>query len=239
MRAPAPEIAGGDVAMIRAILTDIEGTTSSLSFVKDVLFPYSRSRMGEFVRAHASDPAVRRLLDDARTAAPETPSGDDALIAVLVRWIDEDRKATPLKALQGLIWEAGYRNGDFKGHLYADAYAALRTWHERDLRLYVFSSGSVKAQQLLFAHSDYGDLTPLFNGYFDTTIGAKRESDAYRRIAREIGLPAADILFLSDIKEELDAAHGAGMKTYWVVRAGEPIGRAAHPIARSLADIAI
>ena len=224
--------------MIRAVLTDIEGTTSSLSFVKDVLFPYSRARIGEFVRAHSSDAPVRRLLDDARAIA-EIPSDDETLIALLIRWIDEDRKATPLKALQGLIWEAGYRNGDFKGHIYPDAHAALRAWHERGLRLYVFSSGSVKAQQLLFAHTDYGDLTALFDGYFDTTIGAKREPDAYRRIAQEVAFSREEILFVSDIKEELDAARDAGMKTYWLVRAGEAAAGSPHPVARSFAEIAI
>lgn len=225
--------------MVRAVLTDIEGTTSSLSFVKDVLFPYSRARLGDFIRAHADDPAIRRILDDVRATAPGTPSGDEALVALLVRWIDEDRKTTPLKALQGLIWEAGYRDGDFRGHVYPDAAAALRAWRQRGIRLYVFSSGSVKAQRLLFGYSDHGDLTRLFDRYFDTNIGTKREADAYRRIAEEIGFPAKEILFLSDIKEELDAALAAGMKTHWLIRAGEPPSRAAHPVARTFADIAI
>jgi enolase-phosphatase E1 len=224
--------------VIRAVLTDIEGTTSSLSFVKDVLFPYSRARMREFLRVHANDHAVRRLIDDIRGMS-DTTLTDDGITDVLLRWIDEDRKATPLKALQGLIWESGYRNSDFTGHIYADAVSALRAWQARGVRLYVFSSGSVKAQQLLFRYSDYGDLTPLFSGYFDTTIGAKKESNAYREIAKRIGLTAAEILFLSDVREELDAALDAGMQTYWLVRNDAPAGETPHPLARSFADVAV
>jgi enolase-phosphatase E1 len=213
--------------MVRAVVTDIEGTTSSLSFVKDVLFPYARTHLAGFVAAHGREPAVRALLDDANR---EAGGGlDDAgVVAQLVRWIDEDRKLTPLKSLQGLIWEAGYRNGDFKGHIYADAAVQLRAWHARGLRLYVYSSGSVYAQKLLFAHSEAGDLTPLFSGYYDTHIGGKRDADAYRAIVADIGLPAGEILFLSDIVEELDAARVAGMQTIQLVRDGDPDPRARH-----------
>ena len=205
--------------MIRAVVTDIEGTTSSLSFVKEVLFPYARAHLARYVAAHAHEPNVRALLDDANR---EAGGGlDDAgIVAQLERWIDEDRKVTPLKSLQGLIWEAGYRNGDFKGHIYADAAAQLRAWHARGIKLYVYSSGSVYAQKLLFGHTAYGDLTPLFSGYFDTRVGAKQEPDSYRRIAAEIGLAPRSILFLSDIRGELDAALAAGMSTAWLVRDG-------------------
>lgn len=221
--------------MIRAVLTDIEGTTSSLSFVKDVLFPYARAHLSDFVRAHARDPEVAKLLDDARRAAGE-PLENEALVAHLIRWIDEDLKVTPLKALQGLIWEAGYQRGDFTGHIYLDAVQALRAWHARGLRLYVFSSGSVKAQKLLFAHTDHGDLTPLFTGYFDTVTGPKRESQAYQHIAQTIGLPPAEILFLSDIPEELDAARTVGMQTCLLARDGTP-STGDHPVARNFDEI--
>ena len=205
--------------MTRAVVTDIEGTTSSLSFVKDVLFPYARRHLAEFVAAHGQEPAVRELLDAANAEAGGDM--DEAeVVAQLERWIDEDRKVTPLKALQGLIWEAGYRHGDFVGHVYADAVERLRTWHAQGLRLYVYSSGSVHAQKLLFAHTAFGDLTPLFTGYFDTLVGAKREPAAYRAIVGELRLPSGDILFLSDIVEELDAAHAAGMQTIQLVRDG-------------------
>jgi enolase-phosphatase E1 len=224
--------------MIRAVLTDIEGTTSSLSFVKDVLFPYSRRHLPDFVRAHQDEPAVKQLLADVRREANDTLEGDK-VIAQLLHWIDEDRKATPLKALQGMIWETGYRHGDFHGHIYPDALERLRAWRAAGLRLYVFSSGSIKAQQLLFGHTAHGDLTPMFAGYFDTTIGAKRDPEAYRRIAAHIGLAPQEILFLSDIKEELDAARAAGMPTYWLVRANsESIpADAEHPVAHHFGDI--
>jgi len=221
--------------MIKAIVTDIEGTTSSLSFVKDVLFPYARAHMAAFVRAHAHEAAVRKWLDEVRSAL-DGPADDEKVIAQLVQWIDEDKKITPLKALQGMIWEAGYRQGDFKGHVYEDALRKLKAWRAQNVKLYVFSSGSVQAQKLLFAYSEYGDLTPLFSGYFDTTVGAKREPDSYRKIAADIGLPPGDVLFLSDIKEELDAARSADMQTVWLLRDGD-LPAATHPQARSFDEI--
>jgi enolase-phosphatase E1 len=212
---------------VRAILTDIEGTTTSISFVHDVLFPYARERMAEFVAAHRDEPRVRELLDAANAEAGGGLS-DEQIARVLISWIDQDRKATPLKGLQGLIWEDGYRNGDYQGHMYEDAVNNLRAWKERGIALYVFSSGSVHAQRLLFGHTAWGDLTPLFSGWFDTTTGNKREAEAYRRIAGAIGLPAGNILFLSDVAGELDAAREAGMQTTWLVRDGEPDPGARH-----------
>ncbi len=223
--------------MIRAILTDIEGTTSSLSFVKEVLFPYSRARMADFIHAHATEPTVRAQLDEVGRAAGR-PLTDGEAIAQLVAWIDEDKKITPLKALQGMIWEAGYRHGDFQGHVYDDAVRQLRAWKDRGLKLYVFSSGSVLAQKLLFGHTAFGDLLPLFAGHFDTAIGNKRETAAYTAIARQIGLPSTEILFLSDVREELDAARDAGMQTTQVLREGV-IPAADHPQVRSFSEIAI
>lgn len=223
--------------MIQVVLTDIEGTTSSLSFVKDVLFPYARRHMAEFVHAHAEEAEVRRSLDDV-VATAGRPMADADAVAELLRWLDEDRKITPLKALQGLIWEEGYRRGDFVGHVYEDAARRLREWHERGLRLYVFSSGSVHAQKLLFGHTAYGDLTPLFSGYFDTNVGAKQEAESYRRIAGEIGAAPGSILFLSDIRGELDAALAAGMSTAWLVREGTLGFAAVHRQARDFDMIA-
>ncbi len=203
--------------MIKAILTDVEGTTSSIAFVKERLFPYARAHMGEFVRAHADEHEVAKALDEVRSVVGE-PLELEALIKQLLRWIDEDEKITALKSLQGMIWAAGYKKGDFTGHVYEDAARSLRSWQERGVKLYVFSSGSVQAQRLIFGYSDFGDLTPLFSGYFDTTMGNKRDVDAYVKIAEQIGLPEEEILFLSDTVEELDAAFTAGMQTLQLIR---------------------
>jgi len=201
----------------RALLTDIEGTTSSISFVKDVLFPYARRALPGFVAARGRDPGVRKWLD--AVAIENGGICHDAMIVeVLQGWIDEDRKHTALKALQGMIWADGYRNADFSAHIYPDAAPVLRQWHATGLPLYVYSSGSVPAQRLFFGHSDAGDLTPLFAGWFDTEVGGKRDVDSYRHIAESIGLPPGEILFLSDIVEELDAARDAGLQTVLVDR---------------------
>jgi enolase-phosphatase E1 len=204
--------------MIKAIVTDIEGTTSSISFVKDVLFPYARAHIGDFVRQHHNEPKIKALLTDVCKEAGAEVLGLDHIIQQLITWIDDDKKITPLKALQGLIWAEGYHQGAFKGHLYDDVVPNLQAWKADGIDLYVYSSGSVQAQKLLFGYTDFGDLTPLFSGYFDTRIGAKQEISAYNKIASEVGYLPMDILFLSDIKGELDAAHAAGFNTLWLVR---------------------
>lgn len=228
----------GEEILINTILTDIEGTTSSLSFVKDVLFPYARERMGDFVRAHKTDPQVIQRLEQVRIAAGAAPDTEQ-LIEQLRRWIDEDQKIPPLKALQGMIWREAYESGDLKGHVYDDAVQYLKKWKNQGLRLFVFSSGSVLAQKLLFGHSVHGDLTPLFSGYFDTNIGAKKDAQAYRRIAAHIAAAAGDILFLSDVPDELDAARAAGMATTLLVRdVGTRVRTdASHPQANDFAAI--
>jgi len=224
--------------MIKAVVTDIEGTTTSLSFVKDVLFPYAREHMQAYISRHADVPKVREQLDAVCQEVGKSLT-DQQIIAQLLQWIDEDKKITPLKALQGMIWEAGYKNGDYTGHVYDDAVANLKQWHAQSIKLYVFSSGSVQAQKLIYGYSDAGDLTPLFSGYFDTRIGSKREISAYRHIVQEIGEPAANIVFLSDIKEELDAAKEAGMQTVWLVRDGVINPGADHRQVSNFDDIEI
>ncbi|MFN3919834.1 MAG: acireductone synthase [Methylohalobius sp.] len=203
--------------MIQAVVTDIEGTTSSLYFVKDVLFPYARERLADFVRAYRDDLKVMPLLEEVRQICGRNLSLEE-IIAQLLEWSDQDKKIAPLKALQGMIWEQGYRKGEFLGHVYPDAVAKLKAWKQEGIRLYVFSSGSVKAQKLLFGHTPWGDLTYLFSGFFDTRTGSKQDPESYRRIAAEIGLAPKAILFLSDSVAELDAATAAGMKTVWLVR---------------------
>lgn len=207
---------------IRAILTDIEGTTSSISFVKDVLFPYARKRLPAFVVTHADTPEVQHWLHEAAREAGLVSASEQEIINLLSEWIDSDRKSTALKALQGMIWAEGYEQSSFRGHIYEDAANCLRQWAADGLLLYVYSSGSVPAQKLLFAHTEGGDLTSVFTGYFDTEIGAKRESASYARITEKIGIPPAEILFLSDSSEELDAAHAVGMRTILLAR--EPDG---------------
>jgi len=222
--------------VIRAIVTDIEGTTSSLSFVKDELFPYARERLAGFVRAHADDTRVREALAEVAREAGR-PLDVEGAIAQLLAWSDADRKVTPLKALQGMIWAVGYRDGTLKGHLYADSVDALRRWRARGLVLYVFSSGSVPAQKLLFGHTAFGDLTPLFSGYFDTRIGSKVEAASYARIAQEAGMAPREMLFLSDVAAELDAARAAGFDTVLVVRDGPFDANAGHRQVRDLSEV--
>ncbi|PNG15258.1 acireductone synthase [Stutzerimonas stutzeri] len=205
---------------IKAILTDIEGTTSAVSFVFDVLFPYAREHLPAYVRNHAEQPSVAAQIEAVRRESGELDASTERVAAILLEWIAADRKATPLKALQGMVWAEGYRAGELKGHVYPDAVRALRRWHEQGYALYVYSSGSVQAQKLIFGCAEVGDLTPLFSGYFDTGSGHKREVDSYVRIAAAIGLPPDAILFLSDVVDELDAARLAGMHTCGLAREG-------------------
>ncbi len=228
---------------VKAILTDIEGTTSSISFVRDVLFPYAAQHLPMFVRANAQDSVV---LEQMRAVAQEVGTAEtdyEAIIVALLQWIAEDRKATPLKTLQGMLWEHGYKNGDYSAHVYEDAFKQLRAWHAVGMPLYVYSSGSIQAQKLFFGYSEFGDLTPLFKDYFDTTSGAKQEQISYQCIAQAIGLPPENILFLSDIAAELDAAKAAGMQTCWLVRPQDnsadaaAIRTAVHPVACDFSEI--
>lgn len=208
---------------IACVLTDIEGTTSAIAFVKETLFPFAAAELGAFLDARGDEPEVAAILAEVRAAAPgEDPRG------ALRRWMAEDAKVTPLKTLQGLIWRAGYLDGRLKGHLWPDVAPCLRAWAGAGVRLAVYSSGSVAAQRLLFGHSEAGDLTPLFAGFFDTGVGGKREAASYAAIAAGLHLPANEVLFLSDVAEELDAAAASGLRTCQVVRAADgtqPCGR--------------
>lgn len=223
--------------MIRVILTDIEGTTSSISFVHEVLFPYAADHMAEFVReGHQSTPEVSAQLDAVAEVAGVDREDIDGLVEVLLGWIAQDRKETSLKALQGMLWQRGYQQGAFKGHVYPDAADYLQRWHDRGLRLFVYSSGSVKAQKLIFGFSEAGDLTPFFSGYFDTRVGAKKAPEAYRTILNELGVEASTVLFLSDVEAELEAAESVGMKTVWLVREG-PKPASSRPVAADFAEV--
>lgn len=208
--------------MKRAIVIDIEGTVGSIAFVRTVLFPYAQKALPDWIARHGTEPETRRWLtvmaDELRAA--DRPSDDAAVLAALQRYIEEDRKHTALKALQGLLWEDGYRQGVYRAHVYPDAVAALRSWHADGHRLYVYSSGSVAAQRLFFDHTEHGSLLSLFSGFFDTEIGGKREPASYQRIAAQLdlGRSAQPPLFCSDVLEELDAARSADFETLLVDR---------------------
>jgi enolase-phosphatase E1 len=224
--------------MIRAIVTDIEGTTTALTFVKDVLFPYAREHMAEFIRANEKKPAVAEQLAEVRKITG-ADLDTNAVIARLIEWIDQDQKITPLKTLQGIMWEDGYKRNEYKAHVYEDALENLKKWHKQGIRLYVYSSGSVQAQKLLFAYTEEGDITNLFSGYFDTRVGGKMEADSYRNIVKSIDILPSEILFLSDIEQELDAAREAGMQTTWLVRDGEIDPDASHRQVKSFDEIVL
>lgn len=228
------------VSGVRALLTDIEGTVGSTTFVRDVLFPYARARLPDFVHAHRGNPEVAHWLDAAAREAGIDDAASPRVIDALLRWIDEDRKTTPLKALQGMVWAAGYAAGDYRAHVYPEVPATLRGWKSRGFALYVYSSGSVAAQKLFFAHTGEGDLSGLFDGWFDTETGGKRERGSYIRIAEAIGRPPTAIVFLSDSVPELDAARGAGMPCVLVCRPPEHCPRSGtHPCVPDFDTLAL
>ena len=208
--------------MIKALLTDIEGTITRVSFVKDILFPYAAKKLAAFVNAHQQDPIVAQQIAAVKTLIDKPNASTDEVISTLLEWIDADKKITPLKQLQGLIWQTGYENGDFTGHIYPDAYDFLVAQQHAGQQLYVYSSGSVKAQHLIFHYSDFGDIRPLFTDYFDTKVGAKQEPSAYENIIEQLPFAANEVLFLSDIVTELDAAKSVGIKTLHLIRDGQP-----------------
>ena len=223
-----------EVHGIRAVVTDIEGTTSSLAFVKDVLFPYARRALPDFVRGQQAQ--LTDIAGEMAAIVGKPRLDSQEMIDLLLQWMAEDRKITPLKTLQGMVWKTGYESGELQSHLYEDAARELRKWHADGLRLYVYSSGSIAAQKLLFAHTPYGDLLPLFSGYFDTTTGPKLESGSYRAIAATLELEPRTILFLSDHAGEIQAATAAGLQT--VLLARERL-EASATFARNFADISI
>ncbi|MEU6353043.1 acireductone synthase [Streptomyces sp. NPDC047072] len=208
---------------VDAVVLDIEGTTSATGFVVDVLYPYSRSRFAALLTERADEPEVARAIAQVRaeTGAPDADAS--AIEKTLNGWLDEDRKATPLKTLQGIIWSEGFARGDLVSHFYDDVVPRLRAWHSAGLGLYVYSSGSVAAQRAWFTNSPEGDLTSLVSGLYDTeNAGPKQEPESYRRIAAATGIAPDRLLFLSDRPGELDAARAAGWHAVGIRRPGEP-----------------
>lgn len=226
----------------RGIVVDIEGTTSSIRFVTDVLFPFARERLASFLERRGGDADVRAACDRiAQEAGMIHPVGTDWIIAEVNRLMDVDVKSTGLKSLQGLIWEEGYLRGELRSPVYPEVPPALREWRRRGRDVRVYSSGSVAAQKSFFAHTDFGDLLPEFLGHYDTTTGPKRESNSYRKIASDMGLSPDSLLFLSDVVAELDAAAAAGWATGLVDRPGNAPApdRCSHPRITSFDQIEI
>lgn len=203
---------------IRAIVVDTAGTTTDLEFIQQTLFPYSAKALTHFLTANQTNILVANCIRDVKAIALEPDASLTRVIEILQQWITEDKKATPLKTLQGLIWAEGYANGELTGHIFQDFIDEIVRIKQFNLRLYSFSSGSVEAQQQLFSHSDGGDLTIHFNGHFDTRTGNKLDKQAYCNIINTISLTPKQILFISDVVEELDAAEQAGMRTLQMVR---------------------
>ena len=208
------------------ILTDIEGTTTSISYVYDILFPYFRERIWELEKM-TENKIVQSAFEETKLIVSEEEGTNleslNQIIQKLNSWCEQDRKITPLKTLQGVLWKIGYEQGVLKGHVYDDVPIALEKWHQMGLKLGVFSSGSIEAQKLIFKYSVKGDLTNNFSNYFDTKTGVKRDPETYAKIATVIKKAPTSILFLSDIVQELEAADMAGYKTIQLIRPGTKI----------------
>jgi len=208
--------------MTRAILLDIEGTTTPIAFVHEVLFSYARDHAKEFLANRVDAEDIARLREE-QTADLNNGEQPPMPLDAYVEWlIARDRKSTGLKSLQGKIWRQGYADGSLKSQVYADVAPAFARWRARGLGISIFSSGSVLAQQLLFANTDAGDLTKFIDQYFDTNVGKKGEAASYRRIAEALNLRTEEVLFISDVVAELDAANEAGMQTLLSIRPGNP-----------------
>lgn len=244
----------------RGVLLDIEGTTSSIRFVRDVLFPYARKNLRSFLNAHwdhSGMPAVREAMAydagfdqfeewyssrhgfSALTESAKEKECKEIIAKEAEKLMDKDAKTTGLKELQGLIWEDGYQSGELKAHVYDDVVPALTAWKSAGAALRIYSSGSIHAQHLFFGHSDKGNLLHLFDGHYDTHVGGKKEMASYRAIAADFGLPVGSIVFFSDIADEIEAARGAGMQVVLVERPGNAaVGAALNvPRIKSFAEV--
>jgi enolase-phosphatase E1 len=214
---------------VKAVLLDIEGTTTPIAFVYGVLFPFARAHLTEFIAAHAGSPAVSDLTrvlraEHAADQSPgEPPPPWSAGVATYALWLmDRDRKSPGLKGLQGLVWEEGYQAGQLQGQVFPDVPAAIRRWRQAGLDVAIYSSGSELAQRRLFESTEHGDLAPLLSGFFDTAVGAKTSAESYARVAKALGCEPRQVLFISDVTAELVAARTAGLQTRLSIRPGNP-----------------
>jgi enolase-phosphatase E1 len=227
--------------MAQYVLMDIEGTLISVAFVRDILFPFAKQRLPPFLQERRHDPNVlhwTKVCQDTIEHETGTRPAYEELPAMLTGWIDQDRKLGCLKALQGMIWDEGYRQRAFAPELYGDVLPVLTQWRASGIRLGIYSSGSKQAQHLLFTHTNAGDVTSLFEHFFDTSVGEKRTASSYRTISEQIGLPPHHILFLSDTERELDAAALTGFRTAHIVRPGTDASTR-HPIHPDLTSLLV
>jgi enolase-phosphatase E1 len=218
-----------DASRSRLILLDIEGTVAPIAFVKDVLYPYARQHAEAFLRVHWNDAAIadaRKMLDP--TAADFSEAALISLLQNIDRLMESDVKSTGLKAIQGQIWDEGYRRGAFASPVFADVAPALQRWTKAAKKVAIYSSGSIAAQKVFFRYTTAGDLTPLLIAYFDTTTGPKRSPESYARIAESLALQPQEILFISDVVEEVAAARTAGVSGVIAVRPGNAPVTATH-----------
>jgi len=240
---------------IRGLLLDIEGTTTPISFVHEVLFPYARAHVKSYLTAHLDSPETiaslvqlrkehafdtERVLEPPLLFTDTTAAEIDSIVAYVEWLIDRDRKSTGLKALQGEIWKEGYLDGTLQAPLFADVLPALERWRRAGLIIAIFSSGSVLAQKLLFAHTQAGDVTKFIESYFDTTTGPKAAIESYQLIGAGLGVKVDEMLFISDVAAELDAARDAGFHTLLCVRPGNsPQPGHDHRIIASFDEVAL
>ena len=218
------------MGLVAAYLLDIEGTTTPIDFVTKTLFPFARAELRRYVPLHAMSSEICALsreyeqdVEAGNNPPPWDGSSRDSVIPYLEWLMDQDRKSTPLKSIQGKIWQDGYETGKLRGVVYADVEPAFRRWKEAGKKIAIYSSGSVLAQQLIFGNLDK-PLTSLIDDYFDTEVGGKRVSSSYAEISRRLSIPPDKILFLSDVAEEVDAAKAVGMQSIQVFREGIPAG---------------
>lgn len=218
----------------RVVLLDIEGTTAPVSFVHKVLFPYARTHLARVMAEHSADPVVQQAVADIAKVAPGVPP-----LEQLERWMDEDAKVAPLKALQGLVWAEGYKRGALVARLYPDVVPELECWYRAGIELAVYSSGSEPAQKLIYGHTEQGDVTPLFSRFFDLRVGGKKEAASYSALVQEAGWQPHDVLFLSDVTAELDAAAQAGLRVCQIVRPEDgTVAGTEHAVASNLIEAA-